>query len=118
MERTDLGPYDGMLFVSPKPVSDAFTMSDTRVALDISGRPWLVWKTEFSQKRLGEMDTELFEHFFHSFAQAAGITLHIDLRSGRNTHHILEASFKAVARSLRDAVRVEGADVPSTKGRL
>ena len=90
----------------------------TRVALDISGRPWLVWKTEFTQKRLGEMDTELFKHWFHSFAQAAGITLHVHLRYGRNTHHILEASFKGVARALRDAVRVEGSGVPSTKGTL
>ena len=93
----------------------------TRVALDISGRPWLVWKTEFSQKRLGEMDTELFEHWFHSFAQAAGITLHIETLHGSNNHHIVESAFKGLARALRTAVEIDPrkADaVPSTKGML
>ena len=73
----------------------------TRVALDISGRPFLVWKTEFSQKRLGEMDTEMFEHWFHSFAQAAGITLHVETLYGKNNHHIVESAFKGLARALR-----------------
>ncbi|WP_267395044.1 MULTISPECIES: imidazoleglycerol-phosphate dehydratase HisB [unclassified Sphingomonas] len=93
----------------------------TRVALDISGRPWLVWKTEFSQKRLGEMDTEMFEHFFHSFAQAAGITLHIETLHGSNNHHIAESAFKGLARALRIAVEIDPrkADaIPSTKGIL
>lgn len=93
----------------------------TRVALDISGRPWLVWKTEFSQKRLGEMDTELFEHWFHSFAQAAGITLHVETLHGRNNHHIVESAYKGLARALRQAVEIDPrkADaVPSTKGVL
>ncbi len=93
----------------------------TRVALDISGRPWLVWKTEFTQKRLGEMDTELFEHWFHSFAQAAGITLHVETLYGRNNHHIVESAFKGLARALRAAVEIDPrkADaIPSTKGTL
>ncbi len=93
----------------------------TRVALDISGRPFLVWKTEFSQKRLGEMDTEMFEHFFHSFAQAAGITLHIETLYGQNNHHIAESAFKGLARVLRTAVEIDPrkADaIPSTKGTL
>src|SRR3546814_7195051 len=60
----------------------------TRVALDISGRPYLVWKCAFSQKRLGEMDTEMFEHFFHSLAQAAGLTLHVETLHGKNNHQI------------------------------
>ena len=93
----------------------------TRVALDISGRPWLVWKSEFTQKRLGEMDTELFKHWFHSFAQAAGITLHVETLYGENNHHIAESAFKGLARALRQAVEIDArkADaVPSTKGVL
>ncbi len=93
----------------------------TRVALDISGRPWLVWKTQFTQKRLGEMDTEMFEHWFHSFAQAAGITLHVELLYGTNNHHIVESAYKGLARALRQAVEIDPrkADaVPSTKGVL
>ena len=93
----------------------------TRVALDISGRPWLVWDVEFSQKRLGEMDTELFKHWFHSFAQAAGVTLHVETLHGANNHHIAESAFKGLARALRTAVEIDPrkADaVPSTKGVL
>ena len=93
----------------------------TRVALDISGRPWLVWKTDFSQKRLGEMDTELFQHWFHSFAQAAGITLHVETLHGENNHHIAESAYKGLARALRQAVEIDPrkADaIPSTKGVL
>lgn len=93
----------------------------TRVAIDISGRPFLVWKTEFSQKRLGEMDTEMFEHFFHSFAQTAGVTLHIETLYGQNNHHIAESAFKGLARALRQAVEIDPrkADaIPSTKGTL
>jgi imidazoleglycerol-phosphate dehydratase len=92
-----------------------------RVALDISGRPWLVWKAGFSQPRLGEMDTELFEHWFHSIAQAAGITLHVELLYGQNNHHIIEGIFKGFARAMRDAVELDprkGGAVPSTKGLL
>ncbi|WP_066555373.1 imidazoleglycerol-phosphate dehydratase HisB [Croceicoccus bisphenolivorans] len=92
-----------------------------RVALDISGRPYLVWKAGFSQPRLGEMDTELFEHWFHSIAQAAGITLHIELLYGQNNHHIIEGIYKGFARAMRSAVELDprkGDAVPSTKGLL
>ena len=92
-----------------------------RVALDISGRPWLVWNSAFTQKRLGEMDTELFEHWFHSIAQAVGITLHIELLYGVNNHHIIEGIFKGFARAMRQAVEIDprkGGAIPSTKGIL
>jgi imidazoleglycerol-phosphate dehydratase len=92
-----------------------------RVALDISGRPWLVWKASFSQPRLGEMDTELFEHWFQSIAQAIGITLHIELLYGQNNHHIVEGIFKGFARAMRQAVELDprkGGAIPSTKGVL
>ena len=92
-----------------------------RVTLDISGRPWLVWKAAFTQERLGEMDSELFQHWFHSIAQAAGITLHVELLYGQNNHHIIEGIFKGFARAMRQAVEIDprkqGA-VPSTKGQL
>ena len=93
----------------------------TRVALDISGRPYLVWKTAFSQPRLGEMDTELFKEWFAAFAGSAGITLHIETLYGVNNHHIVESCFKGVARALRAAMAIDPrkADaVPSTKGTL
>ena len=93
----------------------------TRVALDISGRPWLVWKTAFTVARLGELDTELIEHWFHSFAQTAGITLHVETLYGTNNHHIVEAAYKGLARALRTAVEIDPrkADaIPSTKGVL
>jgi imidazoleglycerol-phosphate dehydratase len=93
----------------------------TRVALDISGRPYLVWTCEFSVPRLGEMDTELFEHWFHSFAGSAGLTLHVETLYGKNNHHIIESAFKGLARALRTAVEIDPrkADaIPSTKGML
>ena len=93
----------------------------TRVAIDISGRPFLVFRTTFSQAKLGDFDTELFEHWFHSFAQAAGITLHVETLYGRNNHHIVESAFKALARALRAAIEVDprkADQVPSTKGTL
>jgi len=93
----------------------------TRVALDISGRPWLVFKADFTVQRLGEWDTELIEHWFHSFAQAAGITLHVETLYGSNNHHIVESCFKGLARALRQAVEIDPrkADaIPSTKGIL
>lgn len=93
----------------------------TRVALDISGRPYLVWKTAFSQPRLGEMDTELFKEWFAAFAGSAGITLHIETLYGVNNHHIVESCFKGVARALRAAVAIDprkADSVPSTKGTL
>ncbi|MGN6356865.1 MAG: imidazoleglycerol-phosphate dehydratase HisB [Novosphingobium sp.] len=92
-----------------------------RVALDISGRPWLVWKAEFTQPRLGEMDTELFEHWFQSIAQAVGITLHIECLYGQNNHHIIEGIYKGFARAMRQAVELDprkGGAIPSTKGVL
>ena len=92
-----------------------------RVALDISGRPFLVWKVNFTQSRLGEMDTELFWHVFHSFAQAAGITLHAEALYGQNNHHIAEGLFKALARALKQAVGLDPrqlGSIPSTKGTL
>lgn len=93
----------------------------TRVALDISNRPYLIWKVNFTRDKLGDMDTELFKEWFQAFAQAAGITLHVENIYGENNHHIVESSFKALARSLREAVEIDPrkADaVPSTKGVL
>ena len=93
----------------------------SRVAVDISGRPYLVWKADFSQPRLGEMDTELIEHWFHSVAQTAGLTLHIELLYGQNNHHIAESIYKGFARAMRQAVDIDprkGNAIPSTKGVL
>ncbi len=93
----------------------------SRVSLDISGRPFLVWHARFTQERLGEMDTELFEHWFHSISQAAGITLHIELLYGDNNHHVCESIFKGFARAMRHAVERDprkGGAIPSTKGQL
>ena len=93
----------------------------SRVVLDISGRPWLVWKAQFTQERLGEMDTELFEHWFQSIAQAVGMTLHIELLYGSNNHHIIEDIYKGFARAMRAAVELDprkGGAIPSTKGVL
>ena len=92
-----------------------------RIALDISGRPYFVWKAQFSQARLGEMDTELFEHWFHSISQAVGITLHIEQLYGSNNHHIIEGIFKGFARAMRQAVEIDARKagaIPSTKGVL
>ena len=86
-----------------------------QVALDLSGRPYLVYEVETSPERIGTFDPQLAEEFFRAFVTAAGITLHLKSLSGRNGHHVLEASFKGVARALRDAVRVEGGGIPSTK---
>jgi imidazoleglycerol-phosphate dehydratase len=92
------------------------------VALDLSGRPFLAYAIEFPPETnpLGSppFDPQLAEEFWRAFATAAGLTLHIRLHSGKNTHHIVEASFKGVARALRDAVRLEGGGIPSTKGAL
>lgn len=93
----------------------------TRSAIDVSGRPYLIWKVEFTRNKVGMFDTELFREFFHAFAQNAGITLHIQNLYGENNHHIAETCFKAVARVLRMAIeddpRQRGV-VPSTKGTL
>ena len=92
------------------------------VALDLSGRPFLHYEVEVAADTLHlgtpPFDPQLAEEFWRAFVTSAAITLHLRLRSGKNTHHILEASFKAVARALRDAIRIEGTEVPSTKGRL
>jgi len=93
----------------------------TRVAIDISGRPYFIWKVNFTKAKLGEMDTELFREWFQAFAQNAGLCLHVENLYGENNHHIVETCFKGLARSLRQAVevddRLEGA-VASTKGSL
>jgi imidazoleglycerol-phosphate dehydratase len=93
----------------------------TRVAVDLSNRPYLVWKVDLRQPKLGSMDTELFKEWFHAFAQAGGMTLHIENLYGVNSHHIVESCFKGLARSLRAAVELDPRreqDVPSTKGVL
>lgn len=93
----------------------------TRCALDVSGRPFLVWQVEFPRPKVGDFDTELFEEFFRAFAINAGITLHIANLYGSNCHHIAETCFKAVARTLRKAIEVDprqAGRVPTTKGQL
>ncbi|MEJ0011385.1 MAG: imidazoleglycerol-phosphate dehydratase HisB [Bauldia sp.] len=93
----------------------------TRAAIDISGRPYLVWKVAFTRVKIGEMESELFREFFQAFAQNAGITLHIENLYGKNNHHIAETCFKALARALRTAVAIDARQksrVPSTKGSL
>jgi len=93
----------------------------TRVALDCSNRPYLVWRVAFTRPKLGEMDTELFKEWFQAFAQSAGVTLHVENLYGENNHHIVESCFKGLARALRRAVEIDPrkADaVPSTKGVL
>ena len=93
----------------------------TEVALDLSNRPYLVWKVAFSKPKLGEMDTELFKEWFQAFAQAAGATLHVENRYGENNHHIVESCYKGLARALRQAVEIDprsDATAPSTKGTL
>ena len=93
----------------------------TRAAVDVSGRPFLVWKVEFTRDKIGDFDTELVREFFQAFAVNAGITLHVECFYGDNNHHVAESAFKAVARSLRDALEIDprAADrIPSTKGTL
>ena len=93
----------------------------TRVAIDVSGRPHLVWKVGFSRARIGTFDTELVREFFQALAQNAGLTLHVETLTGRNNHHIAETCFKALARALRAAVAIDPRQanrIPSTKGRL
>lgn len=93
----------------------------SRVTLDLSNRPYLIWKVRFSKPKLGEMDTELFREWFQAFAQAAGVTLHVESLYGENNHHIVESCFKALARALRQAVEIDprkADQVPSTKGVL
>ena len=93
----------------------------TRVAIDVSNRPYLIWKVKLKVEKLGEMDTEMFKEWFQAFSQAAGITLHIENVYGDNSHHIIESCFKGLARSLREALEIDKRiknKVPSTKGVL
>lgn len=93
----------------------------TRVALDVSGRPYLVWDVAFTRSKVGEMDTELFREWFQAFVQNAGLTLHVETLYGENSHHIAETCYKALARALRQAIALDqrqGGRVPSTKGQL
>lgn len=93
----------------------------SRAAIDISGRPFLVWRVEFKRDKVGDFDTELFQEWFQAFAMNAGITLHVENVYGDNAHHIAESCFKALARALRDAIEIDprNADrIPSTKGVL
>ena len=93
----------------------------TRVSLDASNRPYLIWKVVFTKPKLGEMDTELFKEWFQAFAQSAGITLHVENLYGDNNHHIVESCYKGLARALKDALAIDPRQaelVPSTKGTL
>ena len=93
----------------------------TRVALDLSNRPYLIWKVEFQRPKVGEMDTELFKEFHHAFAMNSGACVHLETLYGENSHHIAESGFKALARALREAVELDpktGGHAPSTKGVL
>ncbi|NQU62619.1 MAG: imidazoleglycerol-phosphate dehydratase HisB [Rhodospirillales bacterium] len=93
----------------------------TRVTLDVSNRPYLIWRVDFTRPKLGEMDTELFKEWFQAFAQAAGITLHVENLYGENNHHIVESCYKGLARALRQAIDIDPRKsdaVPSTKGVL
>ena len=93
----------------------------TRVSIDVSNRPYLIWKVNLKVEKLGEMDTELFKEWFQAFSQAAGITLHVENVYGDNSHHIIESCFKGLARSLREALEIDKRiknKVPSTKGVL
>ena len=112
-ERTGIVRYGAALV----PMDETLT----RVALDVSNRPYLIWRVTFVRPKVGDMDTELFKEWFQSFAQHAGVTLHIENLYGENSHHIVESCFKGLARSLRAAVAIDprkSGDVPSTKGVL
>lgn len=93
----------------------------TRAAIDVSGRPYLVWKVEFSRPKIGDFDTELVREWFQAFAMNAGVTLHVETLYGENNHHIAESCFKALARCLREAIEIDPRQkdrIPSTKGSL
>ena len=93
----------------------------TRVALDCSNRPYLIWKVEFTRPKLGDMDTELFKEWFQAFAQSAGLTRHVENLSGENSHHIVESCYKGLARALKQAIDIDPRQanvIPSTKGVL
>jgi len=117
--RKALGSAKGI-----KRFSHSFVPMDetlTRVSLDISNRPYLIWRVKLKVEKLGEMDTELFKEWFQAFSQSAGITLHVENIYGDNSHHIIESCFKALAKSLREALEIDKRvknKVPSTKGKL
>ncbi len=93
----------------------------SRVSLDLSNRPYLIWNVEFNRAKLGDMDTELFREWFQAFSQSAGATLHVENLYGTNNHHIIESCYKGLARSLRQAIEIDprkNDEVPSTKGTL
>jgi imidazoleglycerol-phosphate dehydratase len=93
----------------------------SRVAIDLSNRPYLIWKVDFSKPKLGDMDTELFREWFQAFSQSAGATLHVENLYGDNNHHIVESCYKGLARALRIAIDIDprkSGEVPSTKGVL
>ncbi len=93
----------------------------TRCAIDVSARPYLIWKVNFTRPKLGDMDTELFKEWFHALAQNAGLTLHLENLYGENNHHIVESCFKACAQALRDAIALDprnAGKIPSVKGSL
>ncbi len=93
----------------------------SRITLDVSNRPYLIWRIDFSRPKLGDMDTELFREWFQAFAQSAGITLHVENIYGENNHHIVESCYKGLARALRQAIEIDprkSDTVPSTKGVL
>ncbi len=93
----------------------------TRAAIDVSGRPYLIWKVEFSRPKIGDFDTELVREWFQAFAMNAGVTLHVETLYGDNCHHIAESCFKALARVLRSAIEIDARQkdrIPSTKGTL
>ncbi len=112
-ERTGIRRYGAALI----PMDETLT----RVGLDVSNRPYLIWKVTFVRDKLGEMDNELFKEWFQAFAQHGGLTLHIENLYGENSHHIVESCYKGLARALRQAIEIDprrAGDVPSTKGRL
>jgi imidazoleglycerol-phosphate dehydratase len=104
--------------------ADCFLPMDealTRATIDVSGRPYLIWKVEFSRPKIGEFDTELVREWFQAFAMNAGVTLHVETLYGDNCHHIAESCFKALARVLRGAIEIDPRQkdrIPSTKGSL
>ena len=114
-----LGERRGIIRFASATIAMDETLS--RVTVDVSGRPYLIWRVEITRPKLGEMDTELFKEWFQAFAQAAGFALHVENLYGQNTHHIVESCYKGLARATRSAIaidpRVPGI-VPSTKGMI
>jgi imidazoleglycerol-phosphate dehydratase len=117
--RQAAGPYSKLIRFGHAYVPMDETLA--RAAVDLCNRPYLVWKVGFTRDKIGEVDTELFKEFFHAFAMNAGVCVHLELLYGENSHHIAEASFKALARALRDAAGIDprlNGGVASTKGSL